>query len=248
MSRRSGCIPETSSGLSTAIRGSQGPGQYGRRRRARRVDHSHGRSGDRNRPRRGRARRRSGVSRHARGDGRQRAQPDRRFSGRPARRGAQRRGGDRRTMAGSAWPEPRGNNLQNITVEFPLGVLCLVTGVSGSGKSTLVQDTLYPALCRRMHKDAVQPCAVRRRVRRRPNRRRDPGRSKPHRPLAAIEPGDLHQGLRRDSGRVRRNGRSPHAQLRRRPFQLQCRRRPLHGLRRRRLHRRSTCSSWPTSI
>jgi excinuclease ABC subunit A len=51
----------------------------------------------------------------------------------------------------------RGNNLQNITVEFPLGLLCLVTGVSGSGKSTLVQDTLYPALCRRMHKDAPKP-------------------------------------------------------------------------------------------
>ena len=52
----------------------------------------------------------------------------------------------------------RGNNLRNITVEFPLGVLCVVTGVSGSGKSTLVQDTLYPALCRRMHKEAPKPC------------------------------------------------------------------------------------------
>jgi excinuclease ABC subunit A len=51
----------------------------------------------------------------------------------------------------------RGNNLQNVTVEFPLGLLCLVTGVSGSGKSTLVQDTLYPALCRRMRKDAPKP-------------------------------------------------------------------------------------------
>jgi len=51
----------------------------------------------------------------------------------------------------------RGNNLQNLTVEFPLGVLCLVTGVSGSGKSTLVQDTLYPALCRRLRKDAPKP-------------------------------------------------------------------------------------------
>jgi len=51
----------------------------------------------------------------------------------------------------------RGNNLQQLTVEFPLGLLCLVTGVSGSGKSTLVQDTLYPALCRRLHKDAPKP-------------------------------------------------------------------------------------------
>jgi excinuclease ABC subunit A len=51
----------------------------------------------------------------------------------------------------------RGNNLQNVTVEFPLGLLCVVTGVSGAGKSTLVQDTLYPALCRRMRKDAPTP-------------------------------------------------------------------------------------------
>jgi excinuclease ABC subunit A len=52
----------------------------------------------------------------------------------------------------------RGNNLQDVTVEFPLGLLCLVTGVSGSGKSTLVEDTLYPALCRRLRKDAPKPC------------------------------------------------------------------------------------------
>jgi excinuclease ABC subunit A len=51
----------------------------------------------------------------------------------------------------------RGNNLKNVTVEFPLGLLCLVTGVSGAGKSTLVQDTLYPALCRRLHKEAPKP-------------------------------------------------------------------------------------------
>ena len=50
-----------------------------------------------------------------------------------------------------------GNNLRGIDVEFPLGVLCVVTGVSGSGKSTLVQDTLYPAICRRMRKDAGKP-------------------------------------------------------------------------------------------
>jgi len=40
----------------------------------------------------------------------------------------------------------RGHNLQNINVDFPLGVLCLVTGISGSGKSSLVQDTLYGAV------------------------------------------------------------------------------------------------------
>jgi len=51
----------------------------------------------------------------------------------------------------------RGNNLKNLTVEFPLGVLCVVTGVSGAGKSTLIQDTLYPALCRRMRKEALKP-------------------------------------------------------------------------------------------
>ncbi|MBI2826674.1 MAG: excinuclease ABC subunit UvrA [Planctomycetia bacterium] len=51
----------------------------------------------------------------------------------------------------------RGNNLQNVSVDFPLGLLCVVTGVSGSGKSTLVQDTLHPALCRRMRKQSERP-------------------------------------------------------------------------------------------
>ena len=38
----------------------------------------------------------------------------------------------------------RGNNLQNISLELPLGLLTCVTGVSGSGKSTLINGTLYP--------------------------------------------------------------------------------------------------------
>ena len=40
----------------------------------------------------------------------------------------------------------RQNNLKDITVAFPLDVLCVVTGVSGSGKTTLVKQILYPAL------------------------------------------------------------------------------------------------------
>ena len=45
-----------------------------------------------------------------------------------------------------------GNNLHDVSVDFPLGVLTCVTGVSGGGKSTLVLETLWKGLARRLHK------------------------------------------------------------------------------------------------
>ncbi len=53
----------------------------------------------------------------------------------------------------------REHNLKHVQVEFPLGVLCCVTGVSGSGKSTLMQDMLYPALSRTFGKATETPGA-----------------------------------------------------------------------------------------
>ncbi|MGD9721971.1 MAG: excinuclease ABC subunit UvrA [Pirellulales bacterium] len=51
----------------------------------------------------------------------------------------------------------RHNNLRNVNVDIPLGTLTVVTGVSGSGKSSLVEDVLYSALARTLHRAGTTP-------------------------------------------------------------------------------------------
>lgn len=53
--------------------------------------------------------------------------------------------------------EAKGNNLKNVTVEFPLGVFICVTGVSGSGKSTLINETLQPILSKHFYNSILDP-------------------------------------------------------------------------------------------
>ena len=50
-----------------------------------------------------------------------------------------------------------GNNLQEVTLNLPVGLFVCVTGVSGSGKSTLINDTLYHAVARHLYGSSAEP-------------------------------------------------------------------------------------------
>jgi excinuclease ABC subunit A len=51
----------------------------------------------------------------------------------------------------------RGNNLKDVTLELPVGLLTCITGVSGSGKSTLINDTLYAAAAHHLYGSTTEP-------------------------------------------------------------------------------------------
>lgn len=51
----------------------------------------------------------------------------------------------------------KGNNLKNVTLRVPLGLMVCVTGVSGSGKSTLINETLYPILNKHVYNAKQKP-------------------------------------------------------------------------------------------
>ncbi len=52
-----------------------------------------------------------------------------------------------------------GNNLKNVTLDLPLGLLICITGVSGSGKSSLINETLYPVLSQHFYRSDKKPLA-----------------------------------------------------------------------------------------
>ena len=180
--------------------------QHGRGRRARPDLHRGGRLLRRDGPGLGRARRRDRASRAPQARVppgpalAHRALPHRAARAFPLPLGAARGRGRWLTVVGRARAQPEGRH----ACASRSHTLTCVTGVSGSGKSTLVHDTLYRAVARALQ-DRTSRCRA-------PTTRcwgcehlqgRAPHRPGADRPHAALEPGHLHEGVRRDPPALR---------------------------------------------
>ena len=135
---------------------------------------------------------------------------------------------------GGGWLEilgARHNNLKSVDAAIPLGSFTVITGPSGSGKSSLVEDVLYNALSRALHRakafagahDAIRGAGA--------DQQGDPRRPAALGPDAHLEPGHLHRRVRPDPRAVRPASRGQAPRLLAPPFQLQRARRTLREVR-----------------
>ena len=124
--------------------------------RARRGRHPRGGLRGGHGPRRGRARRRGAGGRHAEEVPRARF-PTGAFCLAAGKSPCRPSAAHARPGALADADRARGNNLKNVALQLPLGLLVCITRVSGSGKSTLINDTLYHAVARHLHGGSAEP-------------------------------------------------------------------------------------------
>ena len=149
-------------------------------------------------------------------------------------RGSRRRG-SRRPAARSRSSAHGRTTSRTSTSRSPWACSSASPGVSGSGKSSLVNDILRDALARDLNGAIDRAGPARPDRGDRPARQGDRHRPVADRPHAALEPGDVHQAVRRDPRPLHQAARGQGPRLQGGPVQLQRHRRPLRGVRGQRL-------------